>query len=139
MDTDDGQRDSIEWLRSDFDAQPVGNLDFLITSENGIFEGPPNISPNQKRDNHRDIEKNPTSVQKSGKQPSASSILSQKRQCSNDRLQQKPHKKQYSGKIQQLGLSQAIKKAVLPPLRLQTKRSVDCKHTMRLRNVDSSV
>ena len=34
MDTDEGQRDSIEWLRSDFDAQPVANLDFLMETGN---------------------------------------------------------------------------------------------------------
>ena len=110
MDTDDGQRDSIEWLRSDFDAQPVGNLDFLITSENGIFGESSSGSPNQKRDNQRDIEKNPTSDQNSGKPSSTSSILSQKRQCSNDRSQQKPPKKQNSGKNTATGSKSSNKK-----------------------------
>ena len=110
MDTDDGQRDSIEWLRSDFDAQPVGNLDFLITSENGIFEESPNISPNQKRDNHRDIEKNPTSVQKSGKQHRHHLYCRRKDNVVMIVCSKSHTRSSIVGKIQQLGLSQAIKK-----------------------------
>ena len=110
MDTDDGQRDSIEWLRSDFDAQPVGNLDFLISSENGIFDDSSNSSPNQKHDNQRDAEKKHTTTNSNRKHASPSSVLPQKRQSSSERLQQKPQKKQNSGKNKASGTKSTNKK-----------------------------
>ena len=108
MDTDEGQRDSIEWLRSDFDAQPVANLDFLMeTGNKDVFDDFHNVSPNQRQAQLESREgKAKTPGKGKRKKPSSSSNLLQigGNNNSDSDIISKPSKKKSNSKSRSTGV-----------------------------------
>ena len=105
MDTDDVHRDSIEWLKSDFDAHPVANLDFLMeTGNNDVFDVHHTISSNQRQaklESRDGREYTPGKGKR--KKPSSSSYVVQ--QGSTDSSPPKPTKKRNNTKGRSTGVS----------------------------------